>query len=636
MDEVIVHYQDGTDHSVPRGSTILALAERICPDALAASLNGRVVDLTAPIETSADLSLYTFDDPVGRKAFWHTASHIMAQAVLELFPGTKLGIGPPIEDGFYYDFDTPKPLGQHHLEQIEARMREIVARDLPVTREELSPSDAIRLFQQQDAVYKVELLQDMQPPITIYRQGDFVDLCLGPHLPNTGRVKAIKLLQVAGAYWRGDENRPMLQRIYGTAFPSQELLDDYLHRLEEAAKRDHRKIGKEMELFAFFPEAGIGLPFWLPKGTVIRNAIEQFLLEQHRKRGYQVVWTPHLLKAEMWERSGHREKGFGMFFTEVDGHQYGIKPMNCPGHILIYNSQRRSYRELPLRYFELGTVYRAEQTGVAQGLFRVRGFTQDDAHIFCTPEQLDQEIAGVISFTTDMLNTFGFRKFKFFLSTRPEQSLGSDEIWERAISALAGAMEKHGIAYQVDPGAGIFYGPKIDVHLFDALDRDWQGPTLQVDFNEPERFDLTYVDSDNQPKRPVMIHRVVLAGLDRFFGLLIEHYAGHFPLWLAPIQVSVLPVSERVQDYAEAVQRRLSDAGMRSELDTRGGTVSHRVRDAELQRIPLIVVVGPREQENQTVTVRRCGQPHTLSLDAFVNDSLEEIMDKRIPPEAES
>jgi len=634
MEEVIVDYQDGSRHSVTRGSTILALAEKLCPDALAASLNGRVVDLTTPIETPCELRLYTFEDRVGRQTYWHTASHIMAQAVLELFPRTKLGMGPAIEDGFYYDFDTPKPLSQYHLEQIEARMGEIVARDLPIERQEISRQEGIRLFSERDEVYKVELLQEMEPPITIYRQGDFVDLCKGPHLPRTGWVKAIKLLQVAGAYWRGDENRPMLQRIYGTAFLSEQDLAHYLHMLEEAAKRDHRKIGKEMELFAFFPEAGIGLPFWLPKGTIIRTAIEQFLLEEHRKRGYQVVWTPHILKAEMWERSGHREKGFGMFFTEVDGHQYGIKPMNCPGHILIYASQRRSYRELPLRYFELGTVYRAEQTGVAQGLFRVRGFTQDDAHIFCTPDQLEQEIAGVIDFTLDMLKVFGFRQSRFHLSTRPEQSLGSEEIWERATNALARAMVSRGIDYKIDPGAGIFYGPKIDVHLYDAVGRTWQGPTIQCDFNEPERFDLTYIDSDNQAKRPAMIHRVVLAGLDRFFGLLIEHYAGHFPLWLAPVQVRVLPVSERVQEYAQTVQRKLLEAAIRSELDSRNDTVSYRVRDAEVQRVPLIVVVGAREQEQETVTVRRCGQQRTLSLAALIQETKEEIMDKRLAPEA--
>lgn len=635
MEEIIVHYQDGSDHPVARGSTILELAARLCPDALAASLNGRVVDLTTPLEASCELRLYTFEDRVGQQTLWHTASHVMAQAVVELFPGTKLGIGPAIEEGFYYDFDTPKPLSQHHLEKIEERMREIAARDLPLVREEISREEAIRLFEGQDAVYKVELLREMEPPITIYRQGTFVDVCRGPHLPSTGRVKAIKLMQVAGAYWRGDENRPMLQRIYGIAFPREEQLVEYLRMLEEAAKRDHRKIGKEMELFAFFPEAGIGLPFYLPKGTIIRNTIEQFLLEEHRKRGYQLVWTPHIYKAEIWERSGHLAKGFGMFFTEVDGHRYGIKPMNCPGHILIYSSQRRSYRELPVRYFELGTVYRAEQTGVAQGLLRVRCFTQDDAHIFCTPDQLDEEIAGVLNFATDMLHTFGMRRYDFYLSTRPEQSLGSDEIWERATNALIGAMQKRAIPYKVDPGAGIFYGPKIDVQLYDALGRPRQGPTIQVDFNEPEQFDLTYVDSDNQLKRPVMIHRVVLAGLDRFFGLLIEHYAGHFPLWLAPVQARVLPVSERVQDYAETVHRKLVDSGIRSELDARSDTVSYRVRDAEVQRVPLIVVVGPREQEQETVTLRRCGQQRTLSLAAFIAQTQEEIMEKKTAPEAE-
>jgi len=635
MEKVLIHYQNGVERLVEAGLPILALAEELCPDALAASLNGRVCDLTAPV-AAGELRFYTFEDRVGRATYWHTASHVMAQAVQELFPGTKLGIGPAVEEGFYYDFDTPKPLSHYHLEKIEQRMAEIAARALPLVREEISHQEAVRLFTERDEPYKVELLQGIDAPrVSIYRQGDFVDLCTGPHLPNTSWVKAVKLQQVAGAYWRGDEKRPMLQRIYGIAFPTQEQLDEHLARLEEAAKRDHRRIGKEMGLFAFFPEAGLGLPFYLPNGTVVRQAIERFLIDEHRKRGYQVVWTPHIYKTEIWQRSGHREKGYGMFFTEVDGHEYGIKPMNCPGHILIYASQPRSYRDLPIRYFELGTVYRAEQAGVAQGLLRVRGFTQDDAHIFCTPEQLDEEIAGVIQFATDMLGVFGFRNHKFYLSTRPEQSLGDDEIWERATNALVQAMEKRGVPYEVDPGAGVFYGPKIDVHLQDAVGRYWQGPTIQVDFNLPERFDLTYIDSDNRPKRPVMVHRVVLAGFDRFFGLLIEHYAGHFPLWLAPVQVKVLPVSERAHEYAEKVQQALAEAGIRSQLDESSETVSYRVRASEMERVPLIVVVGPREAEKGTVTVRRCGKQQTLPLSEFLQATLEEIMSKRLGPEVE-
>jgi len=599
----------GKEYQAEEGFTVLdflARVEGVEEDRLiAARLNGRAVDLSSPLEEGS-LELVTWEDEEGKEIYRHTASHVMAQAVMELFPGTKLAVGPAIKDGFYYDFDLPEALAPEDLPRIEQRMEEIVDRDLPLRREVVSRGEAVELFRSLGQDYKVELLEEMEgEEVTLYRQGDFVDLCRGPHLPTTGRLRHFKLLSLAGAYWKGDETRPMLQRIYGTAFDKEEELSAYLHFLREAERRDHRRLGKELDLFSFHEEAGPGVVFYHPRGAVLRGIIEDFLKEEHRKRGYQMVVTPHLFRGRLWHESGHMDYyRENMYVFEKDGMEYVVKPMNCPGHVLIYKTRPRSYRDLPLKFFELGTVYRYERSGVLHGLLRVRGFTQDDAHIFCREDQLREQVEECLEFAFYSLRTFGFRDFEVFLSTRPEKSVGSDELWERATSALRDSLVELGIPFQVDPGEGVFYGPKIDVKLKDAIGRSWQGPTVQADFNLPERFNLQYTGQDNRPHRPVVIHRVVLAGIERFYGVLLEHYAGELPPWLAPVQVVVVPIADRHLDYANRVREALERAGIRVEVDDDRETVSMKVRRAQLQKIPFTVVVGDREAEGDTVSVR--------------------------------
>jgi len=576
--------------------------------ALAARLNGRLVDLSAPLE-EGELSMVTWDDEEGKEIYRHTASHVMAHAVMELFPSTRLAVGPSIAEGFYYDFDLERSLAPEDLEAIQRRMEDIVARDLPLVREVWSKEEALAFFRGRGQDYKVELLEEIEEDeVSVYRQGDFVDLCRGPHLVSTGRLRYFKLLSLAGAYWRGDEKRPMLQRIYGTAFDQPGQLEDYLHFLEEAERRDHRRLGRELDLFSFHEEAGPGVVFYHPKGAVLRDIIENFLKEEHRRRGYQMVVTPHLFRGQLWKTSGHLDyyRDY-MYSFEKEGMEYVVKPMNCPGHVLIYQSRPRSYRDLPIKYFELGTVYRYERSGVLHGLMRVRGFTQDDAHIFCTEEQLEEQVAECLEFAFYSLRTFGFEEFEVFLSTRPESSVGSDELWEKATAALRDSLEKMNVDYKVDPGEGVFYGPKIDVKLKDAIGRLWQGPTVQADFNLPERFDLTYAGPDNRPHRPAMIHRVVLAGIERFYGVLVEHYAGEFPLWLAPVQVVIVPVADRHLDYAHAVKAAMLERGLRVEVDDERQTVNMKIRRAQMNKVPFTVVVGDREQEAGTVSVRDRG-----------------------------
>ena len=610
MSEINLTLPDSSQIQVPQGITALAVAEMIGPrlaeDAIAAKLNGQLVDLSTPIEEDADFAVLTFDVPEGQAVYRHSAAHIMADAVVRLFGEAKPTIGPAIEDGFYYDFDTAEPFTEEDLAQIESEMEKIIAADVPFSHQVVSADEVRELFA--DNPYKIEMIDQLQQTgeeeITLYQHGEFVDLCRGPHLPSTGRIGAFKLLSVAGAYWRGDESKAMLQRIYGTAYPEQKMLDDYLQRREEAKQRDHRKLGRELELFNFFEEAGAGLVYYPPNGAMLRQLVCDFALQQHLKRGYQLVHTPHLIKSDIWEISGHAQQKYPMYYTDVGGQSYGIKPMNCPGHILIYQSKTRSYRDLPIRYFELGTVYRHERGGVLHGLMRVRGFTQDDAHIFCTPEQLTDELIGVIEFAQDMLKAFGFDKYRVALSTRPPGGLGSDEIWERSTAALASALEATGLEYEEKPGEGAFYGPKIDISIEDALGRLWQGPTIQCDFNLPERFDVTYIGQDGQPHRVVMVHRVVLAGIERFLGVLIEHYAGSFPLWLAPVQVKVLPITDRNQQYGRQVAERLRESGFRVEISEEAGTLQAKIRDAELMKIPYMLVVGDREQESDQVAVR--------------------------------
>jgi len=536
----------------------------------------------------------------------HSASHVMAEAVASLFPGTKLGIGPPTEDGFYYDFDLPRPLTPEDLPAIEAKMREIVAADLPFTREEADKDRARQVFAAQS--YKLELINDLPDSeiLTIYRQGAFVDLCRGPHLSSTGRVGPFKLLSIAGAYWRGDEHRPMLQRIYGTAFESQESLDEYLHKMEEAERRDHRKLGKELELFSIHEEAGPGLVLWHPKGAMVRKVIEDFWKEEHLKRGYEIVYTPHIFKVGLWKTSGHWEMYRENLYSpmDVDGQDYIIKPMNCPGHILMYKTRMRSYRELPMRWAELGTVYRYERSGVLHGLARVRGFTQDDAHIFCRPEQLEDEIIGVLELARFMMKSFGFAEYQVLLSTRPDKYAGTIEVWERATATLEKALQRLEQPYEVDPGEGVFYGPKIDIKLQDALGRAWQGPTIQVDFNLPERFEVTYTGEDGQPHLVAMIHRTVLGSMERFLACLIEQYAGAFPVWLAPVQAVVIPIADRHLDYARRVEAELKAEGLRLKVDARPERMNSKIREAQLQKVPYMLVVGDKEADTATVAVR--------------------------------
>lgn len=599
----------GKEYQAEGGSTVLdflARMEGVEEDRpIAARLNGREVDLSSPLEEGS-LELITWEDEEGKEIYRHTASHVMAQAVMELFPGTKLAVGPAIKDGFYYDFDLPEALSPEDLPRIEQRMEEIVQRDLPLRREVVSRGEAVELFRSLGQDYKVELLEEMEgEEVTLYRQGDFVDLCRGPHLPSTGRLRHFKLLSLAGAYWKGDETGPMLQRIYGTAFDKEEDLSAYLHFLKEAERRDHRRLGRELDLFSFHEEAGPGVVFYHPRGAVLRGIIEDFLKEEHRKRGYQMVVTPHLFRGRLWHESGHMDYyRENMYVFEKDGMEYVVKPMNCPGHVLIYKTRPRSYRDLPLKFFELGTVYRYERSGVLHGLLRVRGFTQDDAHIFCREDQLREQVEECLEFAFYSLRTFGFRDFEVFLSTRPEKSVGSDELWERATFALRDSLVELGIPFQVDPGEGVFYGPKIDVKLKDAIGRLWQGPTVQADFNLPERFNLQYTGRDNRPHRPVVIHRVVLAGIERFYGVLLEHYAGELPPWLAPVQVVVVPIADRHLDYANRVREALERAGIRVEVDDDRETVSMKVRRAQLQKIPFTLVVGDRETEGGTVSVR--------------------------------
>ncbi|MFH1962969.1 MAG: threonine--tRNA ligase [bacterium] len=564
----------------------------------------------------------------------HSTAHIMAQAVSMLYPGTKFGIGPAISDGFYYDFDLPVSLSLEHLPEIEKKMQSIIKANLAFEQTMMEKSEAIDFFSQKGEGYKVEIIQDIPDnSVSIYKQGDFVDLCRGPHIKATGMVKAFKLLSIAGAYWRGNEKNSMLTRIYGTAFETKEELEKYLYQIEEAKKRDHRKIGKELEIFQLYDEAGQGLIYYHPKGAIIREEICRFLRLEHANRGYLEVVTPHIAKVDLWKTSGHydfyREN---MYFMTVDNMEYVLKPMNCPGHILIYKSHTRSYRDLPLRLFELGTVYRHERSGVLHGLLRVRGFTQDDAHIFCTREQLRDEIQQVLEFIINTIVSFGFKEYEIYLSTRPEKYTGSDEIWDMATSALEMSLKEKGLPYQIDPGEGVFYGPKIDIKLKDALSRTWQGPTIQVDFNLPEKFNVTYVGQDGKEHQPVMIHRVVLGSLERFMGAIIEHYAGAFPVWLSPTQVLVATITERHKQYGEYVQNQLRANQIRTDLDSRNEKIGFKIREAWMQKIPYVLILGDNEEQNKTVSIRKRGGKDLgqMTIEDFISIVSKEIREKNV------
>jgi threonyl-tRNA synthetase len=535
----------------------------------------------------------------------HSTSHLMAQAVKDLFPGVKVAIGPSIENGFYYDFDYDPGFTEEDLEKIEKRMKEISATNIPIECKVMKRDEAIEFFEKMGEIYKVELLKNItDTEVNTYTQGSFTDLCRGPHLPSTGKIKAFKLLSLAGAYWRGDEHNKMLTRIYGTAFPDEKSLKEYITFLEEVKKRDHRRLGKELDLFSISDEVGAGLVIYHPNGALLRYLLEDFERKEHLKRGYQFVYGPHIMKLDMWKKSGHFENyRENMYFTKIDEVEYGIKPMNCLAHIMVYKAQIRSYRDLPLRYFELGTVSRHEKSGVLHGLMRVREFTQDDAHIFCRPDQLHQEILSIIRFVQDIMAIFGFL-FEMEISTRPSKSIGSDEDWERAEKALKEVLDSEGLPYELNEGDGAFYGPKIDIKLKDAIGRKWQCATIQCDFALPERFDLTYMDSDGKRKRPVMLHRVVLGAMERFMGVLIEHYGGKFPVWLAPVQVMIMNITDDQEPYVRNIYNAMIEEGIRAELDTRNEKLGLKIRESVVKKIPYMVIVGKNEMENNSIAVR--------------------------------
>jgi threonyl-tRNA synthetase len=572
---------------------------------VAVKINGNPRDLSSKLEGEVDLEPIYMESEEGLEILRHSASHVMAMAVKELFRGVKVTIGPAIENGFYYDFDYERPFREDDLPVIEEKMHEIVKADYPFVRKETTSREALEFFKSRGENYKVELIEDLNADkVSLYTQGSFTDLCRGPHVPSTGKIKAFHLTKVAGAYWRGDEKRAMLNRVYGVAFQDQKTLKEHLRRLEEAKKRDHVRLGAQLDLFSTHEEIGAGMVVWHPKGGILRHVLEEFEIREHLRRGYEIVKGPQILKTELWKKSGHFENyRENMYFTEIDNQSYGIKPMNCLSHMLIYSSALRSYRDLPKRYFELGLVHRHERSGVLHGLLRVREFTQDDAHILCTPDQLDQEIKGVLDFVKDVMGIFGF-EYDLEISTRPQKSIGSDEDWERATRALIKAMEDNRLPYQVNEGDGAFYGPKIDVKLRDALDRKWQCATIQCDFTLPDRFNLFYIDKDGQKHRPAMIHRVILGALERFIGILIEHYAGAFPVWLAPVQAILLTVTDRNIPYGEKLLRTLQAAGIRVQADFRNEKLSLKVREAQLQKIPYMLIIGDRESRDEGVTPR--------------------------------
>ncbi|KJS23161.1 MAG: threonyl-tRNA synthetase [Clostridiaceae bacterium BRH_c20a] len=608
------------------------ISKGLAKKALAAKVNGKVVDVNFPISDDSNVSILTFEDKEGQDVFRHSSSHILAQAVQKLYPGTKLGIGPAIKDGFYYDFDSEHKFAPQDLEKIEKEMEKIIKEDHNYVRKELSRSEAIKFFLNRGEQYKVELIEDLpeEAVISIYQQDDFVDLCAGPHLACTSLVKAPKLLSVAGAYWRGSEKNKMLQRIYGTAFPKKTELDDYLFRLEEAKRRDHRKLGQELELFAIMEE-GPGFPFFYPKGMILRNELENYWRDLHKESGYQEIKTPIILNRELWERSGHWQNyKENMYFTEIDDTDFAIKPMNCPGAMLVYNSKLHSYRDLPLRLCEMGLVHRHELSGVLHGLMRVRAFTQDDSHIFMLPSQITDEVIGVINLIDSVYKLFGF-EYHVELSTKPEKAMGSDEMWDIATNALEIALKEKRMKYIVNEGDGAFYGPKIDFHLQDSIGRTWQCGTIQLDFQMPEKFDLNYIGEDSDKHRPVMVHRVAFGSIERFIGILTEHYAGAFPTWLAPVQVKILPISSKHAAYGAKVYDALVQAGIRTELDDRNEKIGYKIREAQLQKIPYMLVVGDKEQEEGTVGLRKRGEGDlgAVSLEWLIDNIVLEIKEKQ-------
>ena len=618
------------------GTTVAEIAKSIGAGLYKAACGGKIdgeaVDLRTPVTKDCALEILTFDSAEGKHAYWHTTSHIMAQAVKHLFPGAVFAIGPAIENGFYYDMDLPRTLTPEDLEKIEAEMKKIIKENLPLEKFELTPEEAKEMMEKDGQIYKVELIEEHSnkgEKISFYRQGDFTDLCAGPHLMTTGQVKAVKLLNCTGAYWRADANNKMLQRVYGISFPKASELDEYVTMLEEAKKRDHRKLGKDLELFTIMDE-GPGFPFFLPKGMVLKNLLVDYWRQIHREAGYQEISSPMILSRKLWERSGHwGHYQQNMYTTMIDDEDFAIKPMNCPGGILVYKTKLHSYRDLPLRIGELGLVHRHELSGALHGLMRVRCFTQDDAHIFMMPDQIKDEIKGVVRLIDQVYSTFGF-KYHIELSTMPEDHMGDESVWETATEALRNAIVELGYDYEVNEGDGAFYGPKLDFHLTDCIGRTWQCGTIQLDFQLPERFELEYTGADGAKHRPIMIHRVVFGSIERFIGILTEHYAGAFPMWLAPVQVKILPISERNQEYAEKLEKALAGVGLRVENDLRSEKIGYKIREAQLQKVPYMLVVGDKEteQENVAVRSRKDGDLGSMGVEEFIAKVQQEITDK--------
>ena len=639
MEKINIKFPDGSVREFDKGVTPYEVAKsisnRLADDALVAKVNGSMRDLSCKLESDSDLQLFTFDSNEGKETYWHSSSHLMAHAVLSLFPEAKFGVGPAIEGGFYYDIDINSQLTEEDLAKIENKMIEIAGQKNAFKRSELSKAEALKFFEKKGDQYKLEIISELDETataISIYDEGDFTDLCTGPHISDAGRIKFVKLLTVSGSYWRGDEKKQRMQRIYGITFPKKKMLEDHLAFLEEAKKRDHRKLGKQLDLFSIHEEAGAGLIYWHPKGARVRNTIETFWRAAHLKNGYDILYSPHMGKSWLWQTSGHLSNYKDNMYApmNIDEQEYFIKPMNCPFHILIYQSQLRSYRDLPLRWAELGTVYRYEKSGVLHGLLRVRGFTQDDAHIFCTQEQIEDEIIEVIRFSNYMWKSFGFESLKFYIATKPEKAVGDDAIWEKATNVLKLACEKESIPYEMDEGGGAFYGPKIDIKIKDALNREWQMSTIQFDFNLPERFGMTYIGEDGKEHRPYMVHRALLGSIERFFGVLIEHYGGAFPTWLAPLQVAIVPVSQVFMDYAKSVADQLKAADINVELDERNEKIGYKIRDWETKKVPYMLVVGEKEKEADAVSVRqhKLGDKGSVKVSEFIKQIKEEIDNK--------
>jgi threonyl-tRNA synthetase len=631
-----IELKDGAIIEVEKGSSIIDVAKKISEGlarvTLAGLVNGEVQDLRHKLTEDCKLEILTFDSLEGKKAYWHTTSHIMAQAIKRLYPEIKLAIGPSIDNGFYYDFDTEKPFSEEDLIKIEDEMKKIIKEDLPLERFELPRKEAIKFMEEKGEPYKVELINDLPEDaiISFYKQGEFTDLCAGPHVAKTGNIKAVKLLTSSGAYWRGNEKNKMLQRIYGISYPKASQLEEYLNMLEEAKKRDHKKLGKELELFMITGE-GPGFPFFLPKGMVLRNVLEDYWRKIHTLNGYQEVKTPVMLNEELWHRSGHWDHyKDNMYTTKIDEQDFALKPMNCPGGMLVYKSKMHSYKDLPIRMGELGLVHRHEKSGQLNGLFRVRCFIQDDAHIFCLPEQIESEIIDLMHLINQVYSLFGFT-YTVELSTRPEDSMGSDEDWTTAENALRKALEHENMEYVVNEGDGAFYGPKIDFHIKDSLGRDWQCGTIQLDFQMPERFDLNYIGQDGEKHRPVMLHRVVFGSIERFIGVLIEHYAGAFPTWLAPVQVKILTISDKQKEYADELVKQFMKEGIRAELDDREEKIGYKIREAQLQKIPYMLIIGEKEVEANAVGVRarKEGDIGQMPVKEFISKIKEEIEEKK-------